>query len=124
MDAYRHYFDRLHRLFPRCRRMLIAHRNQLSMQHHVNGAVLWAEGRLLTSRIYDISPIVDQMGVGDAWVAAFIHARRRWPDDDQRCLDFSVAASALKNSIPGDQNLVTEAEVMTAMTSTGGRIVR
>lgn len=124
MDAYRRYFDRLHQLFPRCRRMLIAHRNQLSMQHHVNGAVLWAEGRLLTSRIYDISPIVDQMGVGDAWVAAFIHARRRWPDDDQRCLDFSVAASALKNSIPGDQNLVTEAEVMTAMTSTGGRIVR
>lgn len=114
-DAYRRYFDHLHALFPRCRRMLIAHRNQLSFNHHVNAGVLWAEGRIYTSRIYDIQPIVDQMGVGDAWVAAFIHARRRWPDDDQRCLDFSVAASALKNTVPGDQNLVTEAEIIAGL---------
>lgn len=124
LDAYRRYFDKIHKMFPNCRRMLVAHRNQLSFQHHVNAAVLWAEGEIYTSRIWDVNPIVDQMGVGDAWVAAFIHARHKWPDDDQHCLEFAVSASALKNTIPGDQNLVTEAEILANMTATGGRIDR
>ena len=63
IDAYRRYFDRLHKMFPRAKRMLMAHRNQLSFQHHVNAGVLWANGEIYTSRIYDIQPIVDQMGV-------------------------------------------------------------
>ncbi len=115
LDAYQRYFDRLHKMFPRCKRMLIAHRNQLSFQHHINAGVLWAEGNIYTSHIYDIEPIIDQMGVGDAWVAAFIHARNKWGSDDRRCLEFSVSASALKNTIPGDQNLVTEQEIIANM---------
>ena len=110
LDAYRRYFDQLHKMFPRAERMLMAHRNQLSFQHHVNAGVLWANGEIYTSRIYDIRPIVDQMGVGDAWVAAFIHARHQWPDDDRHCLEFSTAAASLKNTVPGDQNLVSEKE--------------
>ncbi|MCI6618547.1 MAG: sugar kinase [Prevotella sp.] len=125
LDAYARYFDGLHRQFPRCRRMVIGHRNQLSSQHHVVAGVMWAEGQIYTSRIYDVHPIVDQMGVGDAWVAGFIHARLKWPDDDQRCLDFSVSAAALKNTIAGDQNLVSEDEILANMQGDGsGRIQR
>lgn len=124
MDAYRRYFDQLHKLFPRCRKMMIGHRNQLSFQHHVNAAVLWVDGEILISRIHDVNPIIDQMGVGDAWVAAYIHARHKWPDDERFCLDFSVSASSLKNTIPGDQNLVSEQEVISNMNRKGGRIER
>ena len=124
LDAYRRYFDRLHKMFPRAERMLMAHRNQLSFQHHVNAGVLWVNGEIYTSRIYDIRPIVDQMGVGDAWVAAFIHARHRWPDDDRHCLEFSIAAASLKNTVPGDQNLVSEQEILAAMQGGNGRIDR
>ncbi|MGI6231237.1 MAG: sugar kinase [Prevotella sp.] len=112
MEAYRRYFDELHRQFPRCRRMLMAHRNQLSFNHHVLAGVLWVDGEIFTSKFYNVEPIIDQMGVGDAWVAAFMHARTKWPDDDRRCLEFSVAAAALKNTIPGDQNLVSEEEIL------------
>lgn len=124
MDAYHRYFDQLHKMFPRAERMLMAHRNQLSFQHHVNAGVLWVNGEIYTSRIYDIQPIVDQMGVGDAWVAAFIHARHRWPDDDRHCLEFATAAASLKNTVPGDQNLVSEQEILTAMQGGNGRIDR
>ena len=124
LDAYRRYFDQLHKMFPRAERMLMAHRNQLSFQHHVNAGVLWVNGEIYTSRIYDIQPIVDQMGVGDAWVAAFIHARHRWPDDDRHCLEFATAAASLKNTVPGDQNLVSEQEILTAMQGGNGRIDR
>ena len=124
LDAYRRYFDPLHKMFPRAERMLMAHRNQLSFQHHVNAGVLWANGEIYTSRIYDIQPIVDQMGVGDAWVAAFIHARHQWPDDDRHCLEFSTAAASLKNTVSGDQNLVSEQEILAAMHGGNGRIDR
>lgn len=111
LNAYADYFDHLHRQFPSCRRMLMALRNQMTSSHHTLTGILWAEGRLYTTRIYDITGIVDAMGVGDAFVAAFIHAFYKWKGDEQRCLDFALTASALKNSVPGDQNLITEEEV-------------
>ena len=64
------------------------------------------------------------MGCGDAFVAGFIHARMKWPDDDQHCLDFALSASALKNTIIGDQNLESEAEIIANMSAQGGRIDR
>ena len=47
----------------------------------------------------------------------------KWPDD-QHCLDFALSASALKNTIIGDQNLVSEAEIIANMQGQGGRIER
>lgn len=122
--AYEAYFKQLQHQFPRCRRMLMALRNQITSAHHTLTGVLYAEGKLYTTRIYDIQPIIDPMGVGDAFVAAFIHARQKWADDDQRCLDFALSASAIKNTVPGDQNLVTEDEIITNMGNANGRIER
>ena len=122
--AYLYYFHQLQRQFPHCKRMLIALRNQIASTHHTLTGVLFAEGKLYTTRIYDINPVVDPMGCGDAFVAGFIHARMKWPDDDQHCLDFALSASALKNTIIGDQNLASEAEIIANMSAKGGRIDR
>lgn len=124
--AYREYFRKMHKLFPKCKKMLMALRNQLTSTHHTLTGVLYdAEAdRLYTTKIYDIQPITDPMGVGDAFVAAYIHAHQKWTDDNQYCLDFSLSASALKNTVPGDQNLVTEEEIISNITSSGGRIQR
>ena len=115
MEAYGAYFDELHRQFPRCRQMLLALRNQISTNHHTLTGLLWSEGKIYTATIYDIYPVLDPMGVGDAYVAGFIHAAIKWRGDAQRCLDFALAASQLKNSISGDFNLVTEEEILPFM---------
>jgi len=45
--------------------------------------------------------------------------------DDQRALNFAVAASCLKHTIQGDYNLVTVGEVETLMGGDGsGRVSR
>lgn len=121
--AYLDYFQQLQQQFPRCKRMLIALRNQLTSTHHTLTGILFAEGKLYKTRIYDLNPVIDPMGCGDAFVAAFIHARMKWADD-QHCLDFALSASALKNTIIGDQNLVSEAEIIANMQGKGGRIER
>ena len=112
MEAYRRYFEEMHRQVPHCREMMLGLRNQITTSHHTLTALLWYDGVIYQTRIYDINDIIDSVGVGDAFVAAYIHAAEKWPGDAQRGLDFAVAAAMLKNSVSGDYNLVTEAEIL------------
>lgn len=62
------------------------------------------------SRTYNISPIVDRVGGGDAFAAGIISelANGNYYKD---ALEFAVAASALKHTIVGDVNIVSRKEV-------------
>jgi 2-dehydro-3-deoxygluconokinase len=111
-EPYRLWFDEIHRRFPRCRKWLMGMRNQISSSHHTLTALLWSDGRLLSTRVIDAPGLVDPMGVGDAFLAAFLHALQAYPDNEQLQLDYSLAAAVLKNSIPGDFNLSTDDEIM------------
>jgi len=106
------YVKRIHEMFPNCKRFIYGMRNQITSTHHTLTGILYCEGKIITTHIYDILNIVDPMGVGDAFVAGFVHASLRWPDDNQRCLDFALAAATMKNSIQGDFNLNTEEEIL------------
>jgi 2-dehydro-3-deoxygluconokinase len=112
MEAYGKYFEEMHRQFPRCGAMMLGLRNQMTSSHHTLTALLWYHGTIYRTRIWDIQNIVDPVGVGDAFVAAYIHAAEKWPGDPQRGLDFATTAAMLKNSVEGDFNLVTEEEIL------------
>ena len=112
MEVYGRYFDEMHRQFPHCAEMMLGLRNQISTSHHTLSALLWYKGTIYQTRIFDINDIIDSVGVGDAFVSAYIHASQKWPGQPQRCLDFSTAAAMLKNSVAGDFNLVTEDEIL------------
>lgn len=62
------------------------------------------------SRTYRITPIVDRVGGGDSFAAGLICGLVEGKDMKE-ALEFAVAASALKHTIPGDFNLATRAEV-------------
>lgn len=62
------------------------------------------------SRKYSIHPIVDRVGGGDSFAGGLICGLADGKDF-KSALEFAVAASALKHTIPGDFNLVTRAEV-------------
>jgi 2-dehydro-3-deoxygluconokinase len=54
-----------------------------------------------------------------------IYGLLTYPDNDQKTLEFALAASALKNTIYGDFNQVTVEEVEELMQgNTSGRVVR
>ena len=112
MDEYRAWFDELHARFPRCRHWLMGMRNMVSSNHHTLTALLWTDGKLLQAPIIDIPDVVDPVGVGDAFMGGFLHAISAFPGDRQRQLNYSLAAAALKNTIPGDFNLATDDEIM------------
>jgi len=79
--------------------------------------------KLYESRKYKIN-IVDRVGGGDAFAAGVIYSMLN-DRNMQEVVDFAVACSALKHTIPGDFNPVTLGEVEALRKSSGsGRIVR
>ena len=88
-------------------------------------ALLFDGEKFYQSRRYELSPIVDRVGGGDAFSGGLIHGMLKYPDDPQAALEFATAASALKHTISGDFNMVTEAEVLALVGgNTNGRVQR
>jgi hypothetical protein len=123
-DTYRVVCEGLHRRFEGLTTIAITLRGSISASHNTWSGVLWHEGRFTTGARYDITPIVDRVGGGDAFAGGLIYGLRAY-DDPQRALDFAIAASCLKHSIFGDFNLVSVAEVEKLMGGdASGRVSR
>jgi len=115
VEAYARMFQQIAARFPRCQKFILGLRHEPSANHHLLSGVLYNRSQLFRTHIYDIDPVIDPMGVGDAYLAAYLHAHFNRPGDDQDCLDFALAGSALKNSVSGDFNLSTEEEIEALM---------
>ncbi len=76
------------------------------------------------SREYRITPIVDRVGGGDSFAGGVICGLLDGKDF-KAALEYGVAASALKHTIPGDFNLVSRADVDNLVGGDGsGRVQR
>ncbi len=85
-------------------------RESFSASHNGWKAMIYNGNEFYESRRYDINPIVDRVGGGDAFSGGVIHGLLTKATQGE-ALEFAVAASALKHTIPGDFNMVTVAEV-------------
>jgi 2-dehydro-3-deoxygluconokinase len=84
-------------------------------------AIAWQHGQVLRTRTYEVE-IVDRLGAGDSFAAGLIHGLL--DGDLQKGLDYGVAASAIKHTVPGDFNWVTREEVEATLKGGGLRISR
>lgn len=109
-DAYEKFCREISKQVPDCKYIYIALRNVMSSEHHTFAGILYSHGTMKHTRVFDIDNVIDCVGVGDAFCGAMLYAQGVF-DDDQKRVDFSTAASVLKNTISGDYNLVKKAEV-------------
>lgn len=115
--------EKLKARFPVAEKIIITHRENISALHNKWSAVLFNGKELLKSKSYDITDIVDRIGAGDSFMGAIIYGLNNY--EDQKALDFAVAASCLKHTIYGDANLVTVKEVIQlTQGDTSGRVSR
>ena len=123
-ERYRAIAETVMRRFPNLKKQAITLRESQSADHNEWSAVLYSNGEFLQSRKYSIRNIVDRVGGGDSFAAGLIYGSLTFGDDAQ-ALEFAVAASCLKHSIPGDINRTTVAEVQTLVGGSGsGRVQR
>ena len=99
-------------------------RESYSASHNGWKALLYDGKTFYESKHYDINPIIDRVGGGDSFSAGLIHGLLSY-EDQAKALEFAVAASALKHTIPGDFNLVSTSEVESlAKGNANGRVQR
>ncbi len=73
-------------------------------------ALIYNGDSFYISKRYEINPIIDRVGGGDSFSGGLIHGLLT-KETQGEALEFAVAASALKHTIPGDFNLITIDEV-------------
>lgn len=98
-------------------------RESLSASNNKWSALIYDGETFYQSKTYDIN-IVDRVGGGDSFAAGFIHKFLK-TKDMKSSLEFATAASALKHTVHGDFNLVSEKEVELLIAgNASGRIQR
>ena len=99
-------------------------RESLSATHNGWKALIYDGKEFYQSKHYDINPIIDRVGGGDSFSGGLIHGLLT-KETQGEALEFAVAASALKHTIPGDFNLVSADEVESlAGGNANGRVQR
>jgi 2-dehydro-3-deoxygluconokinase len=78
---------------------------------------------VLTTRWHRLAGIVDRIGAGDAFAAGLLHGLTSGMHQPAT-LDFAVAAACLKHSVPGDVNLLGEAEMLAWLAQDGFEVRR
>ncbi len=123
-DAYAAMAQRVLETYPRLRVVAVTLRESRSASHNGWSAMLATREEVLFSRHYEITHIVDRVGAGDSFAAGLIYGLRALGNHAD-ALEFAVAASCLKHTIPGDVALLSVPEVQAlAGGDASGRVQR
>lgn len=109
--------------FPRLRLMASTSR------HHEDTDTLELQGHVATrDDVHSAGPhrllsVIDRIGSGDAFAAGVLHGLLRGAAA-RDIVDFATAAACLKHSVPGDVNLLREADIRAFLSQQGFDVKR
>ncbi len=92
--------------FGRSSMLFLTLRESLSATRNGWKALIYDGKEFYQSKHYDINPIIDRVGGGDSFSGGLIHGLLT-KETQGEALEFAVAASALKHTIPGSTAPVT-----------------
>ncbi|SMC45575.1 2-dehydro-3-deoxygluconokinase [Oscillospiraceae bacterium] len=123
-DKYKALTDKVLSSFPNVKKIAVTLRESHSADYNGWRACINNGKEFFVSKKYEITDIVDRVGGGDSFAGGLIYGLNTY-DSDSEALEFAVAASCLKHTIPGDFNRVSVKEVETLMKGDGsGRVQR
>jgi 2-dehydro-3-deoxygluconokinase len=121
---YRGLAEKVRAAWPTLSHVAITLRESRSADDNGWSAVLHDGMNFFVSRRYEIRDIVDRVGSGDTFSAGLIYGLLNLSGPAE-ALEFAVAASCLKHSIPGDLPILSVSEVKALMAGSGsGRVQR
>ncbi|WP_075342994.1 sugar kinase [Tenacibaculum agarivorans] len=117
--------DQIMQKFPSIQKIIKTLRGSISASHNTWGGILYDGKKIYESPQYEITDIVDRVGGGDSFMGALIYVLLENKNDNQKALNFAIAASCLKHTIKGDVNLMSVEEVEKLMYGdASGRVSR
>ncbi|WP_347372753.1 sugar kinase [Aequorivita sp. Q41] len=104
-------YDQLFKLCPNLKIVATTLRYSVSASHQRIGGVLYDRKTLYSADVKEVTPVVDRVGSGDAFMSGLIYGILNDKNDKQKALNIAVAACCLKHTISGDYNLITLNEI-------------
>lgn len=104
-------YDKLFKLCPNLQIAATTLRYSVSASHQRIGGILYDGKTIYNAEVKEVTPVVDRVGSGDAFMGGLIYGLINDRNDKQRALDIAVAACCLKHTISGDYNLITFDEI-------------
>ena len=104
-------YSKLYEFCPDLKTVATTLRYSVSASHQRIGGVLFDGKAIYQAAVKEVTPVVDRVGSGDAFMGGLIYGLLQYQNNNQKALDFAVAACCLKHTIAGDYNLVTLKEV-------------
>lgn len=95
---------------PDLRHVAATHRRVHGADHHTLSGFLADRAGIACSRAFELKPIVERIGAGDAFAAGVLHGLCTGLPP-QEAIDFAVAAAALKHTLPGDFSTLARDDV-------------
>lgn len=111
VEAYQSLAGQVKSVYPNIHTVAVTMRVSKSADRNGWGAVIHGKTGFYASRTYDIDDIIDRVGGGDSFAAGLIYGLLEYAKDEDKAINYAVAASCLKHSIGGDFNLSTKAQV-------------
>lgn len=118
-EVKRKVFDRFSKL------VYLVKSDRVSYSSSANGfsASLHTQKKVLASKSYELTHIVDRVGSGDAFAAGLIYGLLHLTPKE--AIEYAVAAGVLKHSVPGDVLTCTRQEIQELVAGGGaGKIKR
>jgi len=104
-------YDKLFELCPNLKIAATTLRYSVSASHQRIGGILYDGNTIYKAAVKEVTPVVDRVGSGDAFMGGLIYGLINDYNDKQKALDIAVAACCLKHTISGDYNLITIEEI-------------
>jgi 2-dehydro-3-deoxygluconokinase len=104
-------YDKLFQFCPNLQIAATTLRYSVSASHQRIGGVLYDGKAIYNADVKEVTPVVDRVGSGDAFMGGLIYGLVNDSNNKQRALNIAVAACCLKHTISGDYNLITLDEI-------------
>lgn len=118
-------YEEIYKLCPSLETVATTLRYSVSASHQRIGGVLFDGKTVYDAAIQEVTPVVDRVGSGDAFMGGLIYGLITYKEDLKNALDFAVAACCLKHTISGDYNLATLEEIQKMMSGdSSGKVSR
>ncbi|WP_461215681.1 PfkB family carbohydrate kinase [Lacticaseibacillus sp. GG6-2] len=118
LDSFKATMQKVAAKYPNIKAIASVVRNIHSVENHKCTALLWQDGKIYQGPVYDMH-VFEGVASGDAFGAGLVHGLIHGYDP-QALINFADTASALKLTVSGDLNIVTEKDVLGTMQSAGG----
>jgi 2-dehydro-3-deoxygluconokinase len=100
-SAFEKICNELQKEYPQIKVIAKTLRETHDASHNTLKGILWNGENLISSKAYNLAPIIDRIGSGDSFMAGLIHQKLQQKSDRQ-VIEFATAAAAYKHTIPGD----------------------